>query len=1413
MSEELLQTNINDTAQETPLNINTEENIFGNEKNEEENEENDKLEVKKSKKKKSKSKKKPKKKEKKKKSTSPPQKELNNSKEELAPITITEERRERIPNEIRKYEYIYSPRTTYSKKKILEDKLFQELSMGFDPITIKIIKSHFKERLGALTKYEFISICKNHLLSWHPELPDRKNVLIKLLDRLFNEIDLNDNAQMEWDEFTNYIINNYNSSGSNDIAYSLRNYAKSKYNIDISDFNDVITHAFYIEKFNLIGLVQDGRSVIQFYDGNTCKKVKTQIDIKDTQKEINELEICDLNVKAKELVEREEEEKRIKMEKHLENLERFRRNLNKSRSKSRSSKSSDNENNKSNITKSPKTPKKTTKEEKNIQTPESLKKQLEKLNGDNLDSINKSINKKLTVLTTEFIPEYDTLLVSSTNNKISAWRFNEGEFKNVNKVTKNVIDKNNFSCAILNTETPQNTMTWDPMQKHLYTGQTDGKILKWELTKSKNLEGEIFDFSFAKTKHEIELKYGKKIEFQTKTIFSMASSINNINEKKDSINAKKINEEKIRGEKLLSIMKKENMSRESVSCIVILGKLQLLAAGYYNGNVILWDTMLKDYRKYYTDQDTCIYQIVYDSNKNLLFTCGFDHDIFIYDPYIDGNAIYKLVGHNWSVNSIAINSADEELVSIDILGNIKIWDINNFYNFQTINLNDTLADKKLQNDINNSRKKKISSNLKMIFLPKIKKILTYGDKLVVLESDIALNPNLADDQLILGCYYNQHFYEFITICLKKIKIWNAFNGKVSKVYDNIMENNEIMTYVTDKSLKRIYIGDNMGKIKNFNMNTGKYLKDFYPHDLEVLKLIHSDKYELLISFGADKVIKFQEDKSLFETNVLKEIDLKSSGLSTLALSEEFNRLILGFHYGNIKFFDVDHLRFDSEVEDPNDKLYKNDSIQVILPIPGIKIMITAHKSSKTKFVIMPPSGFKYHQFCHFENIIKKDEDLYSSILSMTFDKETKRLFTGDQFGFINCYNLSDMFEIVKDGITMETLQNLDEYELVCDYKIQAHRESIKKLNIPKMKPKILVSTANDRKCKIFSCDKGEFIDELRQASSKFKDVPIGIKYYFADPFESKRYKDEPIETGTIYRKELEKGKGLITKGVINKLRTENPKMINYSRAITTANAKERLYLETKNCELEPERSNRWNLEIDLDDIKKKEEENFKEIYHNTMMNEEEIEKTSLLMQSQPIYSESYVPIFINDMSEDKVKEFSTILSQKLRHVKLAMSKIKLERNKFEDFKKETERRKTINLQASIEMLNADKKKKKAPKPIFDRFAKKRAEIFGINTRKIRNPFDKFSFFKEDVDKSLGDLEYAIEERINKRYLKPLKVNKVILPKINLAKSENFPNKIEDNIENPKSDNSDNENLKENINEKINENTDENQNSN
>ena len=59
-----------------------------------------------------------------------------------------------------------------------------------------------------LTKEEFVAILKNHLLAFIPGHPDRERIMIKLLSKLFSDIDLNDNGTLEWNEFTNYIIHN-----------------------------------------------------------------------------------------------------------------------------------------------------------------------------------------------------------------------------------------------------------------------------------------------------------------------------------------------------------------------------------------------------------------------------------------------------------------------------------------------------------------------------------------------------------------------------------------------------------------------------------------------------------------------------------------------------------------------------------------------------------------------------------------------------------------------------------------------------------------------------------------------------------------------------------------------------------------------------------------------------------------------------------------------------------------------------------------------------------------------------------------------------------------------------------------------------------------------------------------------------
>lgn len=352
------------------------------------------------------------------------------------------------------FELLYSPRTTYSNEMDHEEKYFNDLTLNFDPITIKLVKKHFKERLGSLSRIEFISILKNHLLSWHPNILNREKLLIKLLNRLFSEIDLNDNGTLEWSEFTNYIIHNSNSlNNKNDTdSFRLRFYSATKNTIDSKELSENVSYSFYIEKHNLIGIVEDGKSLIHFYDANTLKKSKCFIDLKDIQKEIDDLDNRDLEERAK-LRKKQQEENLKKLKaaqqlnkiKFLPPIDNSRKSIDlSSTSPQRRVEKKGNKNNQIN--------------EDNEE--EEFHKEI-KIESKKRNPTTGVVFKKLTTYCSLFIPEYDVLLVSASNKRISAWKYMSGEFKNANSIKEQPnIDKNYFSCSILVTVLPQYCMTW-----------------------------------------------------------------------------------------------------------------------------------------------------------------------------------------------------------------------------------------------------------------------------------------------------------------------------------------------------------------------------------------------------------------------------------------------------------------------------------------------------------------------------------------------------------------------------------------------------------------------------------------------------------------------------------------------------------------------------------------------------------------------------------------------------------------------------------------------------------------------------------------------------------------------------------------------------------------------------------------
>lgn len=1270
-----------------------------------------------------------------------------------------------LGNEVKKFDYLYSPRTTFVLQKEEEEKLYQDLGVGFDPMSIKIMKSYFKEKLGVLNEIEFIGILKNHLLSWHPELPNREEILVKLLSRLFRDIDINCHEEMNWDDFTDYLMYSSKNISTKNLNYDLKMYKHSSNSIDDLNFNDLISYAFYIEKFNLIGVVIENKSVINFYDANNCKRVKAYIDVKKTQRDIDQMEMKEFEIKAREKIQKKEDENKIKL---LINQEyKLKRNLLKMRNHFNS-----------NIIK----------KEKRVETPEKLKNELKRINNNiDFEKKKKEFNRKLTILTSCFVNEYDLLFVSSSNNKISAWKYINGDFINVNQLEDDIKERTNFSCAILDATLPQYTIDWEPIQKILYSGQADGKILYWDIYKSKNIDHYTLDYKIAKAKHDEELLRKNK-------------NFNNF-EKNQNLESLKYNTKNIRidlekkdrqdllfamGEKMLLNIKND-MNRESVSCIKILGKMQIIAAGYYNGNVILWDTLLHEYRKFYTDQSTGIYQIEYNINKNLIFTCGFDHNIYIYDPFIDGNCIQKLIGHNWSVNSIACNRISDELISFDINGIIKIWDLNNYYNFQSININEAIH--LIKSSINISQfdsSKKIASNKKMIFLSKANKIMTYGDKFMIFSRDSSNFPDLCDSQIILGCFYNPKLYLFYTVCLKKIKLWNIFNGKLYKIYEEFLSNSltEITSFCTDKVINKLYIGNNLGQIVCINLNYGNIIKEFSSHNSEIINLCHSEHDNLLISLSVDNLIKIHRDKELNDNSVIKEFIIENINITTINLSNDFSRLIIGTKEGEIKYYDIAHLKQDSSIRNSKfKKLYKNDAITSTFIFEEYPICLTCHESCRNIFEIIPPHPYKFYYFGEFISEYKKignDEITESKILSFAIDKEKNKIFFGDILGYVTCYSVKKLLELFdnnellnrsfnninnyssnsfnntlnnSDNINNSNLQSeildiLDNFHIDYLYCFQSHKEPVKHILFLNIMPNIIITTGNDRKVKIFS-ENGNFIDEFKQSTEKIKEVPIGIKYYFSDPFISKRNENDIQKTGNVYRKDLENFKRSKNRNILNRMRLENKSILEYSNKITEFNAQERLYLLSKNCKLPKDRSTPWNYMPDLNFILETE----RKVLDKKIEEIKKIEKNNPIFNSyEPIYNEKYQPEFIKDLDEKKIKEFGELLNNKIRKVKLAMSKLKVDSVKYESYEKEKKRTDNISYKNEMKMIYGKKLKfKKFNSPKLIQYNKDKEIIYGINKKRFNSCNEKFDSYQEDFKRSIIELENTMEQKLNKNF--------------------------------------------------------------
>ena len=1321
-------------------------------------------------------------------------------------------------NQTDNYKLIYSPRTTYNTQKYFEIKLYNDLLQSFDPYTLKIVRRHFKEHLGSITRDLFICILKRHLLSWNPKIKNRQTILIKLLSRLFDDIDLNSDDVINWNEFSNFLVYIGNSRKRENSIYHLRQYFKSKTNFDHTEnlYNDDdklrymnvnkkynVSYCFYIAKYRFLGLIHEENSKIIFFNTVNQNRLKLEIDLSSIQTQIDKYEINEFEHKTEVMLQKREEQKLIYKAQLEEKNRIFLLKLNrKFKGESRNTNLNLNNNNTNNYKKyfslsqnqnipndnnnnrnqnNSKSQNKS-KIKNRVSTPIAkkeinqyvLKKSIQSIPKYNInyakteENTKKSEKDKKTynIVTTLFLDKYNLLFISSTNNIISAWKYKEKEeyFENVNLISQNIDDphnkkecvfeKNKILLPLFTTEHTQYAMCYDYAENNLYSGQTDGKILKWDMLVNKPVL--ILDINEYNKSDIILPKLNSNYQKETKDILL-----------------------KIGQGELNKILKSfpEN-KRNTVSCLIYINPLKLICSAHYNGQIILWDIIYNKPKRIYNDQKTGIYQLLYDYTNNHIYSCGFDHDIFVYDPYIDNEAVYRLKGHKSSVNSIALIPENYELLSIDILGQIKIWDTRNLFNFQSININDsTLLQAnhlRSQGELNNkSHKKKISANIHIQTFPDSKKFLVYGEKFLLYEKGNFQNPSLCDDYMIVGSFYNPKTNNIITISNKNIKFWNILNGQLMKIYNELMDDDEDMNINTmrnneyeltsfeyDNLYKKIYLGDSLGRIKSFYLSSGDFIKEFEPHKYEITHIIYSNKYDYLITCSTDLKVKFHKDNEQHDNNykVIREMKLKEEekknnieekkiSLIKIIFDEEKGLLISCLSNGLIIEFNVEHFKVINEIETIKDFI-SLDNLKTLPQITSAEYI----KDSNCFFVALDNKNKKLVSLKNnkYFNVLKRqyignfiDDNNINfnlnlnenmnykafkkySIMCSLYDITTKKLILGDSFGYIICYDLSCLYNnlinndllLGDDNKILKTAKNDINFPIV--FMIELNKEPITHISKPeKLIPNILIVSSLDRTVKLVDYNTGEYIDSLKQISINYSFFPIAVRYYIDNPFEKKHHlslhkeeynninntindniinevgeeeekdidnnlrcstipninnindKEEQINQkmypNIIYRKNAEKYDIEHFKCKISEDREKE--LVKYSNAVLISSVKEKMKIPKYIQNIPDNKSTLWKYEVDVEYLKKLNDEEISIITRKVGNKEKEINVTESNFQTFSVNAKNYLPRYINDLSQSEKEKIKESISSKIKDVNLAYNKRAKVQKEKEDISK------------------------------------------------------------------------------------------------------------------------------------------------